>query len=148
MGVKEMEFDSVRRRGRIEVRLRALRMGHDLLVALDGGDRPHIGAVAVSQPRPEAAAGHPATSLIALLGHREEQLAQQTAARIARRCGIVATVACGIHHQAISRAEIETVLALAGELTEACIAWLDRGSRNAESERSSSLSPEEEGGGS
>lgn len=100
-------------RGRIAITLQALWMGEDLLVALHGGDRAHIGAVAVSQPRPDGGAS---TSVMTMFGHREDQLARDLAHRIARETGVPAAVACGIHVDRISAHEIEQVVSLCEEL--------------------------------
>ena len=58
-------------RGRIQLHLYCLRMGQDLCVTLSGGDRAHIGAVALSQPNAKEKTGV-TTAVIALPGHREE----------------------------------------------------------------------------
>lgn len=105
-----------RARGRVALRLTAERLGADLAVTLSGGDRPHVGAVAVSQPRPDRGA---TTSVLALLGHREDELARELAARLAAATRGVVTVACGVHLEAIRPEEIEVVRALARALAAA-----------------------------
>ena len=113
-------------RGRVRVRLRAHLLGADLWVALTGGDREHIGAVAVSQPRgaKRGRAGGSTTSLIALLGHREDELARSMAARLASRLGVAACVTCGVHVDDIRPEEIRAVQDMAEELTGALLARL------------------------
>jgi gallate decarboxylase subunit D len=112
--------------GRIMVTLTSVQMGEDLLVALHGGDRPHIGAVAISQPRFDVE-GEPVTgactSVITVYGHREDQLARDVAHRIARELGVTVTVACGIHIDKISPREIKQVLILSETLTSRFIEW-------------------------
>jgi hypothetical protein len=107
-------------RGRIRLQLVATLMGKDLSVALYGGDRPHIGAVALSQARPSHEAGggvSATTSVLALTGHKEDELARALAARLAADLGGVACVACGIHVEAIHPEELKEVAALTEELT-------------------------------
>jgi gallate decarboxylase subunit D len=119
-----------RSRGRIALRLTAVRLGADLTVTLSGGDRPHIGAVAVSQPRPslqQGAGTSATTSVIALLGHKEDELARQVAARVAVVTTGVVCVACGIHVEAIGAAELEDVRVLADELASELLARLAAG---------------------
>jgi hypothetical protein len=105
--------------GRIHLTLAWTRLGADLSVALYGGDRPHIGAVAVSQPRPshqEGGGTSASTSVITLPGHKEDDLARAAAARLASCLGVTVSVACGIHLEAIEAAEIDLVRDMAGEL--------------------------------
>jgi gallate decarboxylase subunit D len=116
--------------GRVAVRLTAARLGADLALTLSGGDRPHIGAVAVSQPRPSLLGGggtSTTTSVIALLGHKEDELARQVAARVALATAGTVCVACGIHLDAISAAELEDVRALAEELAAELLVRLAEG---------------------
>ncbi|GEJ56240.1 prenylated flavin chaperone LpdD [Anaeromyxobacter diazotrophicus] len=108
-------------RGRVALRLTAVRLGADLAVTLSGGDRPHVGAVAVSQPRADAGA---TTSVLAILGHREDELARQIAARLAAATRGVVTVACGIHLDRITPAEIEEVRRVSEELALELLARL------------------------
>ncbi len=111
-------------RGRVGVWLRAQRMGEDLSVSIGGGDRPHIGAVAVSQPRPDRATTRGSgatTSLITVPHHREDELARRTAARLAAALGVTTCVACGVHVDGITRDEIRDVEELVDELTGALL---------------------------
>jgi hypothetical protein len=112
-----------RERGRVNLRLCCLRMGADLCVTLAGGDREHIGAVALSQPGPQ---GHPAvaTSVLALPGHREEDLARRIAAQVSAQTGAVVCVACGIHLEAIRPEELAQVLELSEALLQALLEHL------------------------
>ena len=109
------------------LRLSALPLGEDLSVAICGGDRGHIGAVAVSQPRPSLADSKhvsSTTSVIALLGHKEDELARQVAGQLAQQLGVTVTVACGIHIDAIRPEQIvvleQGVQQLVAQLINAC----------------------------
>jgi hypothetical protein len=106
-------------RGRLALRMTCVPMGRDLSVTLCGG-RAHIGAVAVSQARPslEPDGGTSATtSVIALPGHKEDELARAIAARFAARLDAVVTVACGIHLDGIRPEELKDVQDLAEQLS-------------------------------
>ncbi len=112
-------------RGRVSLCMTCVPMGRDLAVTLCGGDRAHIGAVAVSQSRPSLEPGgatSATTSVIALLGHKEDDLARTLAARFSARLDAVVTVACGIHMDAIRPGEFKDILemseALAAEALE------------------------------
>ena len=116
-----------RERGRVALRMVCVPMGRDLAVALDGGDRAHIGAVAVSQARPshEPDGGISATtSVITLPGHKEDDLARAVATRLATGLDATVCVACGIHLDAIQSEEIKKVLELAEELSGEALARL------------------------
>ena len=101
-------------RGRVRLTLHCVRMGEDLCVTLSGGDREHIGAVALGAPATP-------TSVLALPGHREDELAQRIASQVASHLGVVVAVACGIHVDAILPRELKDVLDMADELTLALL---------------------------
>lgn len=108
-------------RGRVALRMTCTAMGADLCVALTGGDHEHIGAVALAQPRPSLAPGGAraaSTSVLTLLGHKEDDLARDLAAFLAARLGAVVCVACGIHLDAIAAEELAVVQDLAQELAD------------------------------
>ena len=104
------------RRGRVELRLTATLMGRDLCVTLSGGDLPHIGAVALSQPSPSPGDSAQATSVITLEGHREDELARALASRLAESLQATVCVACGIHVDGIRKDELQAVAAITEEL--------------------------------
>jgi hypothetical protein len=85
-------------------------LGRDLSVTLSGGDRPHIGAVALAGPRRPASA-------LALPEHREAELAQRIAGALAAEFNIGVSVTCGVHLDGILPGEIRDVLEMAEELT-------------------------------
>lgn len=105
-------------RGRLKLELRALRMGRDLQVMLNGG-AAHLGAVALAAPGGAAEA-----KLLVLPGHREDQLARRMARRMADALGCTVCVSAGIHYENISKEEIAAVERLAETLTERCLAAL------------------------
>ncbi len=103
------------------ITIEALPMGDDLAIALSGGERPHIGAVAVAQPHPGLDDPHRTSataSTIALVGHREDMLARGLANRIAAETGKVVALACGIHYDNLSAEEIDAVTSLAERLAD------------------------------
>lgn len=111
------------------ITLEALPMGEDLAIALSGGERPHIGAVAVAQPHPgldDPDRTSATASTIALVGHREDMLARGLANRIAAATGRVVALACGIHYDDLSAEEIDAVTATAGRLVDRLLLALRR----------------------
>lgn len=116
------------RRGRIHLDLACIRMGSDLCVTLSGGDREHIGAVALSQPHPsleDPSRTSASTSILTLQGHKEDDLARAMAARLASSLGVTVCVACGIHVDSIQGQELEDVNEMAQELCGSLISLLE-----------------------
>lgn len=84
-----------------------------LSVNLLGGDAPHIGAVAVAIPR--ASLARPArrsatTSVFALVGHKDDELARSVASNLARHLGITVVVTAGVHVPRARSSDIAAVL--------------------------------------
>jgi len=117
-------FDITKRTGRVEVCLRSCYIGKDLQVTITGGDRPHIGAVALSCRHPalkDSNRDDVSTSVLAVAGHKEDLLARNAAQRIAAATGLTTAVCCGIHVEQISKAEILSVTALVEQLVDELI---------------------------
>lgn len=99
--------------GRRRVWGRALVSGGGLSVNLLGGDVPHIGAVAMAIPRPSLAARgrrSATTSVFAVVGHKEDELARRMAAGLARQLGVITVVVAGIHIARATTADIRAVV--------------------------------------
>ena len=87
-------------------------MGNDCCVVITGGDRPHLGAVALAQARPslsDPAKTSASTSVLTLLGHKEDALAHRAATRLARDLAANVVVCCGIHVDAITADELKFI---------------------------------------
>jgi len=75
-------------------------IGEDVLVAIWGGEKPHIGAVAVAQPRPslkDPDVTSATASVICLVGHKEDELAKASAEILAATLNTAVVVTAGIH---------------------------------------------------
>ncbi|SIO93382.1 hypothetical protein [Vibrio spartinae] len=84
----------------IVIDLVAVSVGRDLLVTIHGGDAAHVGAVALAQPRAslqDASKVSASTSVLCVLGHKEDLLAHRTAQVMAAALNCVVSVSCGIH---------------------------------------------------
>jgi hypothetical protein len=76
------------------------RIGPDLLVAIWGGEKPHIGAVAVAQPRPslkDPEVTSATASVICNVGHKEDELVKAASEILASALKTQVVVAAGIH---------------------------------------------------
>lgn len=109
--------------GGFHVELKADFIGDDLLVCCFGGDKPHIGAVAVAHPRPslndprELSAS---ANIICISGHREDELARSASLKLCRDLGCTVTVVAGMHWNDIDKEGISQVVANVEKL----IGWL------------------------
>jgi hypothetical protein len=75
-------------------------IGPDVLVAIWGGEKPHIGAVAMSQPRPslkDPTVTSATASVFAYVGHKEDELAKAAAEILAATLKTNVVVTAGIH---------------------------------------------------
>lgn len=99
-------------------------IGKDLLIAIWGGERPHIGAVAVAQPRPslrDKSRISATASVFCLLGHKDDLVAKEAAERISSALNTNVAVAAGIHWDDIDEAGITCVMENSRELVEMII---------------------------
>ena len=94
------------------IHLQAVLIGADLVVMIGGGTHPHVGAVAVSIPRPSLAdplVTSATTSVYALVGHKEDDLAKTLAHQIASTLQRKTVMTVGIHVEGIPPEGIATV---------------------------------------
>jgi hypothetical protein len=106
--------------GRLTICFEAIFMGHDLNISLHGGDSPHLGAVALAQPRPSLNNPEETSStcsVLAISGHKEDELARAMALDLSKKLKVTVCVACGIHLDKINPDEIELALELGERLT-------------------------------
>jgi gallate decarboxylase subunit D len=96
-------------------------VGDDVVVAVGGGDRPHVGCVVLAVPTPgRGASGFaPSSSVLTIPPHKEEPIARAVAECVCRRTGRVTVVTAGVHEDDIDRVGIMTYLRLGDELADA-----------------------------
>jgi hypothetical protein len=100
-----MMIDLTETAGRLTMHLEARRIGKDWNISVFGGDRPHIGAVALASPEnPETPC-----QLLCLTNHREGDIAKSLASAMANHFSSAVCVSCGIHLDNITRDEIQMV---------------------------------------
>lgn len=106
------------------IQAEAVWIGPDLLIYIWGGEAPHIGAVAMAQPRPSLAdpAKTSATaSVFAYVGHKEDDLAKWAAEKISAALEVKVVVTAGIHWDDLDQTGIKSVLANSEQLVRALI---------------------------
>ena len=104
-------------------------IGADVLVAIWGGEKPHIGAVAVAQPRPslkDPQVTSASASVICLVGHKEDELVKATAEILAATFETQVVVTAGIHWDNLSPQSIRQIIRhseiLVDKIMERCVA--------------------------
>ena len=98
-----------------------VRCGNDLNVTIGGGEKYHIGAVAIAVPRLEYKEGKKrtaSTSVICVQGHREDELSYQSAKYIATALDCTVTLTIGIHIDDIDQKEFQKIMDNVNNLLE------------------------------
>jgi hypothetical protein len=96
-------------------------VGDDIVIAIGGGERPHVGSLVLAQPRPSRSRPGeytPSISVLTIPPHKEEPMARGVAEAVSRRTGRVVTVTAGVHDDAIDLAGIRGYLRLVERLAE------------------------------
>ena len=89
------------------------KIGNDLIVSIWGGEIPHIGAVAVAQPRPslkDPRIRSATASVFCYPGHKEDVIAKETAERLSAALDTNVTVTAGAHWDKIDESGIKAVI--------------------------------------
>lgn len=107
--------------GRVKVTAQMIEIGNDYCLIVQGGDAPHIGAVAVAQRTrryvdPNQFATTP--SVLALAGHKEFDLAKDLAMRASEALKKNVVCLCGIHVDDATKEEIEVIIRLAQQVVD------------------------------
>ena len=108
-----------------EIRVSGEWIGEDLSVAVSGGDRPHIGCIALGIPdrREEDPDGsHASVSVLNVPDHRDDFLAVPIARKLSAGLGCRVTVSCGVHVDSIRPEQIERILETAERIAERVLA--------------------------
>lgn len=108
-----LEFTVRTYTGEYDLEAGARRIGDDLLVAVWGGEKPHIGAVAAAQSRPSLRNPEnisATASVICFPAHKEDELAKAAAEVLAAAINGRVVVTAGIHWDDIGKEGIEKVI--------------------------------------
>jgi hypothetical protein len=94
--------------GRLRVHIHATLTVDGAAVILTGGERPHVGGMAMSVPR--AHTGRPETWITPRPGHRDSDVATLVAELLCRETGCCTAVIAGIHIDQATREEIDLLV--------------------------------------
>jgi hypothetical protein len=107
------EFTINTSEGEYDISASVRRIGPDILVAIWGGEKPHIGAVAMAQPRPslkDPEVTSATASVFAYVGHKEDELAKAAAEILAATLKTNVVVAAGIHWDNLTPEAIQRII--------------------------------------
>ncbi|MGI6468088.1 MAG: hypothetical protein ACOX0Q_03565 [Syntrophomonadaceae bacterium] len=110
--------------GRLGIQLQAMLTADGVAVFLTGGEKPHVGGMAMSVPwgSQPALKHRPQTWVTPRSGHRDADVAALVAEYLCREIGCCAAVIAGIHIDNATSQEIDLLvqnsLAAAGQLVE------------------------------
>lgn len=95
--------------GKYQIESFIIRAGSDICVVMGGGEKPHIGAVAIAVPRQSLrndGSVSATASVICVRGHKDDELAKKAALRLAGSFNATAVVSVGLHIDAAGAADI------------------------------------------
>ena len=108
-----MEFTIQTNEGEYDLSAQVRLIGADILVAIWGGEKPHIGAVAAAQSSPslkDPKVMSATASVLCYSGHKEDELAKSAAKKLAAALDTKVVVTAGIHWDNISAGGIQKVI--------------------------------------
>ena len=83
------------------------------IVLILGGEKPHVGAVAVAIPRPSlknSSKISSTSSVFTITGHKDDYIARPAAEKLARRLGEVVVAVAGVHVDNASKEDIKILM--------------------------------------
>ena len=92
--------------------VKIFRIGDDIHITLQGGEKPHIGCVVLAVPRPSMEGNGTRSSTASVLnvtGHKDEILCRWLAEQMAARENAVTVCCGGFHMDHITKAQIREV---------------------------------------
>jgi hypothetical protein len=107
--------------GRYDLEASAQWIGKDLLVAIWGGERPHIGAVALAQPRPslkDPDRTSSTASVFCVVGHKEDALVKKASEFLSAALNTRVVAAAGVHWENLDEEGIRRILQNVDSLLE------------------------------
>lgn len=101
--------------------------GKDLSLHIGGGTLPHIGAVAVAEPRlslRQDGSRSADCSVLCMAGHKDDLLAREAAAKLAAVTGVRSVVTVGLHVDGVTSEGIALLTNNFWQVVHACLKYL------------------------
>lgn len=89
-----------------KVNLESFNMGEDLVLMLTGGNKPHIGAVALAIPYKQTSS----SSLLTVYGHKDGEIAKPLAEQVSKKIKKTVIVIVGIHLDNATKLDINKLV--------------------------------------
>ncbi|MEG0297472.1 MAG: hypothetical protein RR620_12205 [Clostridium sp.] len=99
----------------------SIEMGNDLNISIYGGNKPHIGAVALAIPRPSLSDDSiisSSASLLTVVGHKEDDIVYKTSKRLSSLLNKTIVLSCGIHFDNLSQDDIVNISNIINEFID------------------------------
>ena len=112
----------------LRIRVHVEEMGGHLCVTIAGGDQPHIGCVAIAEPRPSLIDDGSTSSTVSTYnfpGHKDDEVANRVAHALAAHLERRTVVLCGLHYTNVSQDLFLQVQALTEQIIEELCGKLD-----------------------
>lgn len=100
-----------------QLKIQMQQMGEDLCILFYGGDRGHIGSVAMAEPRPSLTGSGEISSTVSVYtysGHKDDLIASAIAREVAAKLNRKCVAAVGIHYDRFTPEHLAAV----NEITE------------------------------
>ncbi len=107
--------------GKLKVFGEVFFLGKDLIILLGGGEKPHVGSVAIALPRKslkEKEKTSCTSSVYNLLGHKDEVIVRMLAEKVCVALNKVVVCAGGVHIENASEEEICKIVENCNKLAE------------------------------
>lgn len=104
-----------------------IEVGNELIAIVEGGDKPHIGSIAIAVPclsLKDNSSPSSTVSVYNLAGHKDDRIASPLADLIARALNRVTVVLAGIHIEHAEEQDIVGILAQMSEINKKIIGKL------------------------
>jgi hypothetical protein len=121
-------------KGRYDLEASAQWIGNDLLVAIWGGEQPHIGAVALAQPRPSLKDGESTSStasVLCVVGHKEDTVVKTVSESLSATLNTRVVATAGMHWENLDAEGIRSVIAHVDSLVTCMARHLEEDSKSA-----------------
>jgi hypothetical protein len=99
--------------GNFDLTASVTKVGQDAVVVIFGGERPHIGAVALADPRPslrDPETTSATASVLCLTGHKEDSIVKSASERLAAAINRPVVVTAGIHWDNLQESDLNQIM--------------------------------------